>query len=752
MYVFKGTFLPLKAIFIVLLIVVMAGCSGDNDEDEPIGGISGTGILLEGTVHTKRMLASNEVQIKAIGTPIVQAPINAQGEFSTSDLPSSPAYLLRVDYTSGAPFYALTHTSNGRQNINAYSDLAIRNWYATQGLDIVDVFNGNIDILPTEPELRNLTQVINSLLENTLVEYNLTPTELITAQYPANDQGVDGFLDNNPVIIINGDVTIVVTNPSTNLQTLLTSDLPLNTDLSLQDVTPPSRPESLRALPSRDSEIVLAWNASQDDIGVSRYDILRDNVLIGTSAFPAFIDQETQTGVVYSYTVVAIDAAANRSQQSELASAEIAVDVTPPPSPQNVTLVPTTDSIRISWEQPLINDVSSFMVRTDSELLTSTTNTFAYQANLAAGTEYCYQIIAVDGSANQSAPSALTCTTTLQPSVTVPPVMDMDETIPEPTDVVPPQQATLVGSWGGLVSGVSGDTPVLIDIEIDSEERYAGSFSFPVLNACEGSLNFVTETNQSFVFFQDSRFGGGDCSANARVNLILTSLGSEPVLEYTLLNPETDAVDFTGTLRMRTANANAPVVGSWSGISNGVFGETPLLLTMEAGSNGSLSGDFSFPTLNACEGSLVFVSKIGDTYEFYRNSRFAIMMTDVGTEQLLEYQSYDRETNVIDISGSLRMPNVSVSDPVIGRWGGLANGVFGETLIALNVEAGANGSLNGDFSFPTQNACVGSLNFVSKIGNTYEFYRDSRFVGGDCGLNDYDDRCWNRATIGVPIL
>jgi len=112
-----------------------------------------------------------------------------------------------------------------------------------------------------------------------------------------------------------------------------------------------------------------------------------------------------------------------------------------------------------------------------------------------------------------------------------------------------------------------------------------------------------------------------------------------------------------------------------------------------------------------------------------------IMMTDVGTEQLLEYQSYDRETSGIDISGTLRVQNVSASDPVIGRWGGLVNGVFGETLVELNIEAGPSGSLSGGFAFPTLNACEGSLNFVTQIGNTYEFYQDSRFGGGDCSQN-----------------
>lgn len=351
-----------------------------------------------------------------------------------------------------------------------------------QGLDVDDVFAGVIDILPTESQLLRQTEVISSLLESVLAEYNLSATDLSTVRYLADDQGVDGFLDNNPVIIINGDVNIIVINPSTNLQTSLTSDLALDINLSLEDANPPSQPDKLRALPSKDSEIVLAWNASVDDIGVSQYDVLRDNVVIGMSAFPAFIDADVENGVSYTYSVIAIDAAENQSLKSESVTAALEADDIPPPTPIDVTLEPITDSIRINWDHQLISDVSSFEVLVDDVLLANTTSTFAYQANLLSGVEYCYQVWAVDGSGNKSPLSAVECAVTLQSDGTVLPAVEVVETVSNDPVIISLEGGTIVGAWGGVVLTDSGEIPVLIDLASDGDRGFDGSFEYPTLS------------------------------------------------------------------------------------------------------------------------------------------------------------------------------------------------------------------------------------------------------------------------------
>ena len=742
MRVFKCSKSGCKIAFLILILGVLGGCSGDEEGSDPTGGISGTGIMLEGTIHNKRALARNEVQIKSIGNPVVSTSISSRdGEYSAQGLPSSPPYLLRVNYVTGAPFYALTYENDGRQNVHAYSDLVVRNWYAAQGLNVNDAFEGTIEIIPTEAQLRRQTEVIASLLNPILGEYGLSGTDLSTAQYQANDQGIDEFLDRNPVVIINGDVNIVVVNPTSNFQTSLTNDLSLDTDISLSDVNPPVLPlqGALRALPSGESEIVLAWDAFEDDIGVSNYEVLRDDIVIGTSTFPSFIDVTAEEGTVYSYTVFAIDASGNRSQPSNTATAEIQIDVTPPQTPENVSLEPTADSIRVSWAQQSINDVSSFTVLfVNTGESVTTTSTFAYQTDLMGGTEYCFQIIAVDGSGNESDSSAVVCTQTVQAEVNVTPVVD--------PVVTAPVDQTIVGAWGGIVSGENGELPLVFDIETDGENGYRGSFNFPTLLLCDGSLEFISDSGQSFEFVQDSRFITGDCRESVRINLELRTVGAQQIITYQQFSLDTTAAALTGTLYRRSVSPDDLVVGSWGGLVEGDTGVMPVVIDVEAGSGGSLSGFFNFPTLQLCEGSFNFVSRVEQNYEFYQDSRFpsgdcresmrvTLELTTVGGEQILRYQRFSSVTNSAEITGTLYRRSVSPDELVVGSWGGLVEGDTGEIPVVLEVEAGGGGSLNGEFNFPTLRLCEGSFNFVSRVEQKYEFYQDSRFTTGDCRNN-----------------
>jgi chitodextrinase len=62
--------------------------------------------------------------------------------------------------------------------------------------------------------------------------------------------------------------------------------------------------------------VVLTWRASSDNIGVSTYIIYRDGAEIGTTADTRFTDTNVLAGSTYVYTIVAVDAAGNRSDTS----------------------------------------------------------------------------------------------------------------------------------------------------------------------------------------------------------------------------------------------------------------------------------------------------------------------------------------------------------------------------------------------------------------------------------------------------
>lgn len=94
------------------------------------------------------------------------------------------------------------------------------------------------------------------------------------------------------------------------------------------DASPPSVPSSLVLKMSKyttSALVSLTWTASSDNVGVAGYNIYRNGTKIGvnTSTDTNFSDpiSGAATGIVYSYTVKALDAAGNLSATSSVASA-----------------------------------------------------------------------------------------------------------------------------------------------------------------------------------------------------------------------------------------------------------------------------------------------------------------------------------------------------------------------------------------------------------------------------------------------
>jgi hypothetical protein len=87
------------------------------------------------------------------------------------------------------------------------------------------------------------------------------------------------------------------------------------------DVTPPSIPTHLSALPVSQNEIDLSWTASTDNFGVVGYRVYRNGAMIVMTPLTHYNDLTLKPSTSYSYTVAAYDAAANVSAQSSPASA-----------------------------------------------------------------------------------------------------------------------------------------------------------------------------------------------------------------------------------------------------------------------------------------------------------------------------------------------------------------------------------------------------------------------------------------------
>jgi len=92
------------------------------------------------------------------------------------------------------------------------------------------------------------------------------------------------------------------------------------------DTLAPLVPGNLHATATTATSIALAWNASSDNVGVTKYEIYRAGALIASPVGTSYTNSNLAPGTVYTYTVRACDAAGNCSAQSP------AINVTTLPS------------------------------------------------------------------------------------------------------------------------------------------------------------------------------------------------------------------------------------------------------------------------------------------------------------------------------------------------------------------------------------------------------------------------------------
>ena len=357
----------------------------------------------------------------------------SDGKFQINDLADNGPYLMRANLGNGEYLYSVAHKGADdviTRNIHPYTDLIIRNWFETQGLDIDAVFAGTTPIanIPDEQSVNKIKDEIQAIVAQ-ILENNNVPSgfDLLSTPFNADSTGFDLFLDNTPVIINNNQITVIVNNSVTinntvtNIQNLVINGVNLNTDFTSTADTPPTTPENVRALTTvNNGEIIVVWDASFDDKGVAGYNVYRNGLLVATTPYPVFSDTGLDASTAYSYEVEAIDGRGQTSTNHSTASTPVTVntpDTTAPPAPASAAAVASGNTINLNWTQTQIDDVAGFRIfrgaAGNTTTLVATITTTSYNNfNLASATEFCYRVEAYDGAGNTSAQSNETCATT----------------------------------------------------------------------------------------------------------------------------------------------------------------------------------------------------------------------------------------------------------------------------------------------------------------------------------------------------
>ena len=185
------------------------------------------------------------------------------------------------------------------------------------------------------------------------------------------------------------------------------------------DMAIPSTPTSLAGAPQSATSISLTWGASTDNVGVVKYRLYRNNVVVKDVTAPgtATTDTGLTASTAYTYKVSALDAADNESQKSaalviSTPSDQLPPDNTKPSVPAGITVVVNSyRRITLSWDAATDNaggsGVKEYKVFRNN-LFFRTVSAPAVDMNdvtVAPDTTYNYRVAAVDVAGNQSTQS-----------------------------------------------------------------------------------------------------------------------------------------------------------------------------------------------------------------------------------------------------------------------------------------------------------------------------------------------------------
>ena len=105
-----------------------------------------------------------------------------------------------------------------------------------------------------------------------------------------------------------------------------------------EDMEKPSK-VTARIVRNTGSSVMLSWTDAQDNVGVQKYNIYRDGILIAEEEkYLSYIDKEVQANQTYQYQVAAIDESGNEAEKSDIVTGT-------PQNPEIASVFPANNSM-----------------------------------------------------------------------------------------------------------------------------------------------------------------------------------------------------------------------------------------------------------------------------------------------------------------------------------------------------------------------------------------------------------------------
>ena len=112
------------------------------------------------------------------------------------------------------------------------------------------------------------------------------------------------------------EVEVVETEPVEEVEVVETE--PEEAVSESMDNTSPSRPYELVLENSSTSQLQISWKAATDNVGVTGYNLYRNDTFLTQTVNLRLEDDNLQSGTTYVYEVSAVDAAGNESRRARL--------------------------------------------------------------------------------------------------------------------------------------------------------------------------------------------------------------------------------------------------------------------------------------------------------------------------------------------------------------------------------------------------------------------------------------------------
>ncbi|CAA9195669.1 hypothetical protein FLA105534_00776 [Flavobacterium bizetiae] len=179
------------------------------------------------------------------------------------------------------------------------------------------------------------------------------------------------------------------------------------------DIIAPTTPTNLIASKIGTKSLILSWNASTDNVGVTNYLVYKDsgNTLLAELGkdLLTYDVKGLSVNTTYTFQVIAKDAAGNLSDPAVLATATLAADSTAPTVPSFLHCVHNGQGyIQVEWGQsqdddsPIDYELSRSAFGSLFTIVKKNPNTY-YSEQVSSNGTYTYRVRAIDPSGNASA-------------------------------------------------------------------------------------------------------------------------------------------------------------------------------------------------------------------------------------------------------------------------------------------------------------------------------------------------------------